>query len=408
MDNHRLDRLFLTRISAFIVNICLAILIKWSKGDLISPVGIVFLQVYTILLATFITMRNKDMYIPDSHFALVLTISPLSLYFVYATARFLFRRQTLLYRRLSRTYRIVVAVSTLIMLSMWIIMQVLIYFVGNHFFGDDDGKQCTHPSFRAWWFYRLVEFYIYVQWTYNLIPIFLALFIVYALRHVADIWREAKHRRSLVIKWRSARWIQLPCVFCWSITRSIWCVSWYSARSCPADLYAHRIVVTESHPWFIFLAITIIYLSWAGAIGLPFTSMAWYYWLLDSDPEVRAVAGLGPLPRPEDISAGDIFAFGQLLAGAAAIEPIWEVVKLAWMRKEDLWAHTKGLPSWMWGGVVFFFTGKENPWDPVLQRRSTVENDEYLKVSLEMETRDEDLEGRTAVSERGLDTEKVT
>ncbi|KAF8906456.1 hypothetical protein CPB85DRAFT_1313761 [Mucidula mucida] len=315
---------FLVRLSAFIVNICLAILIKWSKGDLISPVGIVFLQFYTILLATFITMRNKDMSIPDSHFALVLTISPLSVYF------------TLLYRRLSRTYRIVVAVSTLIMLSMWIIMQVLIYFVGNHFFGDDDGKQCTHPSFRAWWFYRLVEFYIYVQWTYYLIPIFLALFIVYALRHVADIWREAKHRRLLVIKWRSARWIQLPCVFCWSITRSIW------------------IVVTESHPWFIFLAITIIYLSWAGAIGLPFTSMAWYYW------------------------------------------------------KEDLWAHTKGLPSWMWGGVVFFFTGKENPWDRVLQRRSTVENDEYLKVRLEMETRDEDLEGRTAVSERGLATEKVT
>ncbi|KAF9017422.1 hypothetical protein BDZ89DRAFT_1140723 [Hymenopellis radicata] len=85
---------FLVRISALIVNICLAILIKWSDEDLESSVGVVFVQVYAILLATFISMNNKSLSISDSHFALVLTISPLAVYFVFASFRFVFMRRT--------------------------------------------------------------------------------------------------------------------------------------------------------------------------------------------------------------------------------------------------------------------------------------------------------------------------
>ncbi|KAF8907119.1 hypothetical protein CPB85DRAFT_1312365 [Mucidula mucida] len=59
----------------------------------------------------------------------------------------------------------------------------------------------------------------------------------------------------------------------------------------------------------------------------------------------------------------------------------------------------------MCSGVVFSFIGKENR---VLQRRTAVENDAYVKVHFEMESRDEDLEGQTAVRERGLATDKVT
>ncbi|KAF8916768.1 hypothetical protein CPB85DRAFT_251536 [Mucidula mucida] len=50
------------RLSTFIANICLAILIKYSSEDVIQAVGVVLLQVYSILLVTFISMwRNKPL-----------------------------------------------------------------------------------------------------------------------------------------------------------------------------------------------------------------------------------------------------------------------------------------------------------------------------------------------------------
>ncbi|KAF8906454.1 hypothetical protein CPB85DRAFT_878007 [Mucidula mucida] len=372
---------FIVRVSAFIVNICLAILIKWSKDDLISPVGIVFLQVYTILLATFITMRNKDMSIPDSHFALVLTISPLSVYFVYATARFLFRRQTLLYRRLSRTYQIVVAVSTLIMLSLWIVMQFLMYFAGDHFFGDDDGKlQCSHPSFRSWWFYRLVEFCIYVNWSIYLIPVFLALFIVYALRHVVDIWREAKHHRSVVAKRRwCARWIQSPWIFC--------------------HVY-HQVYLDRCHT----LASVVHFLRYhhnlldMGRSHRPtLTSMASFYGLISTS--LRESAGEEPTARPDDPSVNDIFAYGQLLAGAATIEPIYRVLKLAYTRRRDFWVQIKHLPQWIWNGVLYFFAGRENPWEGVLRGRKATEDTQDIQPYTLV---DDELESEWGLRESGL------
>ncbi|KAF8875254.1 hypothetical protein CPB85DRAFT_549243 [Mucidula mucida] len=37
------------------------------------------------------------------------------------------------------------------------------------------------------------------------------------------------------------------------------------------------IVVTHSHPWFLFLVVITVYLSWAGAIGMPDTILPFHF-----------------------------------------------------------------------------------------------------------------------------------
>ncbi|KAF8998070.1 hypothetical protein BDZ89DRAFT_1148323 [Hymenopellis radicata] len=296
---------FLVRLSAFIVNICL---IKWSKGDLIGLVGVVFLQVYTILLATFISMRNKDLSIP-TRTLLSSHISPLSVYFVYATVRFLFCRRTLLYSQEIPNSRRSQHAHHVIPLDCHAGLDVL---CGDHVFGGDDGKsQCIHPSFRSWWFYRLVEFYIYVNWTYYLIPAFLAL----------------KFGRP-------------------NIAVRLWEMAVFPVDTDPLDLLHVYTKIYLDCGHGVASKFTGLWLQ--SAIGLPFTSMAWFYWLVAAALEMRMALGLEPLDRPEDVLFSDVFAFGQLLAGAGAIEPIFQVFKLAWKRRQDIWAHTKGLPRWMW------------------------------------------------------------
>ncbi len=171
------------------------------------------MQVYTILLATFISMKNKSLSISDSHFALVLTISPLAVYFVVASFRFVFMRRKpgLLYLRLARKYRSVVATSTFIMLALWIVLEVLVYFARDRVFNVHDYTfRCSRPTFKAWLFYRSIEAVVYLNWSYIVVPVVPVLFFVYCLRHVVDIWREFKRRKEQVVRWRFARWIQVP------------------------------------------------------------------------------------------------------------------------------------------------------------------------------------------------------
>lgn len=53
---------YAVRLSIFIANVMLAILIKWSHDDVTESVRVVLVQVYSILLVTFISMCRRNLY----------------------------------------------------------------------------------------------------------------------------------------------------------------------------------------------------------------------------------------------------------------------------------------------------------------------------------------------------------
>uniref|UniRef100_A0A0W0F2K9 Uncharacterized protein n=1 Tax=Moniliophthora roreri TaxID=221103 RepID=A0A0W0F2K9_MONRR len=78
---------YAVRLSAFVANVCIAILITWSEEEVRSSVSLVLLQTYTILLATAVSLIHHNLSIADAHFTLTITISPLGVYFVYSLYR---------------------------------------------------------------------------------------------------------------------------------------------------------------------------------------------------------------------------------------------------------------------------------------------------------------------------------
>ncbi|PBK91950.1 hypothetical protein ARMGADRAFT_993961 [Armillaria gallica] len=212
---------YAVRLSTFIANVMLAILVKWSHDEVTESVGVVLLQVYSILLVTFIGMSRGNLSMADAHFALSITVSPLSIYFLYSTLRVCLKKRNTLYERLGKS-KIMVGALTTLMLVLWIVLDLLIYFA-NVF----EGETCASPTFIGWFFYR--------------------------------------HMKK-VIPWHSFRWVQRT----WFALRSFFVSQWSDSR----------IVITRSHPWTIFLCISLGYMCWAGTLKIWIVDMDFYYYKL--------------------------------------------------------------------------------------------------------------------------------
>ncbi|KAK0458993.1 uncharacterized protein EV420DRAFT_1270113 [Desarmillaria tabescens] len=195
-----------------------AILVKWSPDDVTEAVGVVLLQVYSILLVTFIGMARGNLSMADAHFALSITVSPLSIYFLYSTLRVCLKKSNTLYDRLGKS-KIMVGALTTLMLVLWIVLDLLIYFAKVF-----EGETCASPTFIGW--------------------VFL----------------------SKVIPWHSFRWVQTT----WFALRSFFVSQWSGSR----------IVITRSHPWTIFLCISLAYMCWAGTLKIWIVDMDFYYYKL--------------------------------------------------------------------------------------------------------------------------------
>lgn len=99
---------YAVRLSNFVVNACLgapflivykllsklikrliniAFIIRYSEENVLDSVSVVLLQVYTLLLCAFISMARKQLSIADAHFAITSTVTPLSIYLLYASFR---------------------------------------------------------------------------------------------------------------------------------------------------------------------------------------------------------------------------------------------------------------------------------------------------------------------------------
>ncbi|GAW02126.1 hypothetical protein LENED_003760 [Lentinula edodes] len=75
---------YAVRLSNFIVNVCLALLIRYSEESVSESVSALLLQVYTLMLCAFISLIRKQLSVADAHFALTSTVSPLAVYLLYA------------------------------------------------------------------------------------------------------------------------------------------------------------------------------------------------------------------------------------------------------------------------------------------------------------------------------------
>ncbi|KAK0237505.1 hypothetical protein EDD85DRAFT_830491 [Armillaria nabsnona] len=321
---------YAVRLSIFIANVMLAILIKWSHDDVTESVRVVLVQVYSILLVTFISMCRRNLSMADAHFALSITVSPLSLYFLYSTLRVCLGKRNTLYERLARS-KIIVGVLTTIMLILWIVLDLLIYFADVF-----KGEICPSPTVFGWFIYRSITAAEAMEITIYFLPLLPFFYLIYALRHFSDIREEHRRHMQKVVPWPRFRYIQM---------------TWFSVRS---FCLSQWIVITRAHPWTIFLCIVLAYTCWAGTLKIWIVDMDYYYY--------RLLQRFDEAPPYEPRINYDPLGFGQLLAATVAIEPIYAVCLLIWTRRADLGNYIRRLPSAFRDGVVFIISGRGNPW----------------------------------------------
>ncbi|KAE9407790.1 hypothetical protein BT96DRAFT_84480 [Gymnopus androsaceus JB14] len=181
---------YAVRISNFVVNACLALIIRYSEESVLDSVSVILLQVYTLLVCAFITMIRKQLSVADAHFAITSTVTPLSVYFLYASFRKIRKKPSYLFRRLGNQPTTTYAVLSLAMLPMWIVMDGLIYF-SNDFASSD----CPHISFVSWIMYRMAASILTFYPSVSFIAILFIVWAVYLLRHIRDIRDEYRRRK---------------------------------------------------------------------------------------------------------------------------------------------------------------------------------------------------------------------
>ncbi|KAG7096108.1 hypothetical protein E1B28_006784 [Marasmius oreades] len=340
---------YAVRLSAFIANICIAILIAWSKEDVVKEsVNVVMLQNFVIMIASAIAMGRKDLVVADAHFSLTLMVSPLSMYFVYSTYRFIRRRPNHLYDRLGSA-KVITAMMLTILFICWIVFDLLIYFSNLHKSND------CKSTLLGWIFNK--TFSLGIQLFFSSIPIALILlfWIVYFIRHFKDILEEHKrHMKKPVKPWK---WFFL-------VQRL--------RRSIKSFLIAQWDVITQSHRWLFFLTIVAFYLGWAGTL---------YIYVVDINEFFHELSDSPYTPTDSD-SDFDALGYGQLLAAAIIIQPIWGVCKLSFLKRHTILSWLKQRPQSIWNSIVFICTGDQtrNPWKEIVELRRVHESEESVTV----------------------------
>ncbi|KAF9264059.1 hypothetical protein L218DRAFT_1076633 [Marasmius fiardii PR-910] len=355
---------YAVRLSTFVVNLCIAILVVWSKEQVVQEsVKVLNLQNFVVLVCSTIAMarRDADFSVADAHFALTLTISPAAIYFVYSTYRFIRRRPNHLYDRLGSA-KVIMAITSIILLISWIAFDLAIYH--NNAFKDDPCMAKAKVTMDGWTLYQIWKM-IAVKMLFSmfLVPLIPLFWILYFFRHFKDIRREyRRHMNKNVEPWKYLRWVQRV------------------GRSTKSFLISQWDVITRSHKWIFFLTILIFYISWGSALALWAPDIKWWYCVLLSifDPDAEIKYGKEDY---EKYMAG--LSYGQLLAVAIAIEPTWNVLKLFFFRRWDIVSWLKQWPQSIWNGIVFIFTGHRNPWKKILdtQRTDDSEGSDYERLT---------------------------
>jgi hypothetical protein len=226
--------------TAFLINICLctsshtrffmiftpslAAVIAWSGEEVSEFVSSILITTFSLLLCTFLSLLRKSLSVADAHFAIIITISPLALYIVYAAIRDILGKPTRLFRSnggLMESKRVIRLFSLFLLLS-WVGLEILLYAGGEDVFA---GKGCD----LTWWQFMKYRTVLSANGAKATRPLWISLvlmplpFVVYFLRHLGDIWREYQRREEVARKWgKGVDWFRQMVWFWPRWTQATW------------------------------------------------------------------------------------------------------------------------------------------------------------------------------------------
>ena len=99
------------------------IMITWSPADVDAGVQASLLQIYPILLSTLVSIKDHELATEDISYALILCLSPLTMYLVFASFCDLFGTKTRLYERIT-SYRRVIRAFAILVPFLWLALGI--------------------------------------------------------------------------------------------------------------------------------------------------------------------------------------------------------------------------------------------------------------------------------------------
>ena len=112
----------------------IAILLRWSEHDLKTSIFMLISQVYRILIATASSIGSKpqNLSLFDAHYAIAVTASPITVYFVYSSYRDVFRIPNTLFQKLASS-KAVVRYLGLLLPFLWLFVNLMTSFYAKAF-----------------------------------------------------------------------------------------------------------------------------------------------------------------------------------------------------------------------------------------------------------------------------------
>ncbi|TFK32695.1 hypothetical protein BDQ12DRAFT_707569 [Crucibulum laeve] len=302
-------------------NLFLPILLRWSNDDVQTSVFMLLSQVYPILISTAFSIGRKSLSLFDAHFAVAVTASPVSVYLAYSSLRDLFGCPNIFFRQITYGKNPIRIMGALLPV-LWVTVNIVISFSDTAFMDSDLCKGMTIPR---WIEFQTVSNFLGVLdvmgrrdlWNdlegrgglgaVSLLSMWI--WALYLVRHREDIFEEFRIRRSQDFdRIFFTRWPRLI----WHIPMSAWNV------------------VTDCHPWMIFIIVVCLHWSWILGITKGFSYNR------------------------------DSLSYGQVLSIFSILPPLFAVSDLLRSRKHDLKLFLFGFPRSFCNGVSFIFTGRPN------------------------------------------------
>jgi len=317
--------------SNIVINLVLPILLQWSQEpeDVNTTVVMLLTQVYPIMIATAASINTDNLTLFDAHFAVAVTASPVSVYLAYSSFRDSIGRPNTLFRHLGPgPGKKIIRFLGLALPVLWLVVNLLITFLPHGF--KDSHRYCKGVTFAYWFEFQAVSNFVGVldimgmrdmwndlQGRGGLGALSLTamwVWAVYLVRHRYEIWSSICFRRTQQRDGNHK-----------FVTRI-----WLSVYNIPA---ASWFVITQSHPWMVFVIVLCLHWSWILGIAKGMQSNGAYQ-----------------------------LSYGQIMSLFSAVPPLLSALRLLLLSWRDLYEFATSLPKSFCEGAWFLTTGSPDFW----------------------------------------------
>ena len=194
----------------------------WSPEDVDGGIQAALIQIYPILLSTFVSIKRRSLSLFDATFALLLTSSPLTVYLVVASICDLCGFETHLYKRV-KFYRRTIRFFGAMIPFLWLGLSLTLTFSDKAF---QNSELCRGSSFTDWLldvFWSLLIYspilggYLYLG--FGIIPALVLAFMLCLFRRRSQAKESFRADMEGKSKLRRALWTP------WTFAKCAWCVS---------------------------------------------------------------------------------------------------------------------------------------------------------------------------------------